>query len=270
MSAFGVEELTVRYGDTIALDDITLSLPAGEVTAVVGGDGAGKSTLLAALVGLVAPSMGVVRAPDDAHLGYLPASAGSWAELTVMQNMMFTAEVFGDVEAARVEELLRRAQLWQARDRLARALSGGMRKKLGFCMAVASSPELIVLDEPSTGVDPVSRVELWRLIADAAVSGAAVVMASTYLDEAERANRVLALDHGAALLQGQPDELRSAMPGAVARVDEPRDPRLAWRYGRGYREWFPDANTPVPAEEPDLETAVIVASLARELEGGRL
>lgn len=269
---FGVRNLTVRFGDTTAVNDVTLAVPRGHVTAVVGGDGAGKSTLLGTLVGLVAPAVGIVNAPPAEQLGYLPATAGSWGELTVGQNMSFVAEVYGLADHGRSQALLEGAQLWDVRDRLARDLSGGMRKKLSFCMAVLPDPELIVLDEPSTGVDPVSRVELWRLITESAANGTAVVMATTYIDEAERAGWVLALDHGEALVAAAPRAAAEQMPGIVIDTPAPTDRALAWRRGRQYRQWIPPGSPGSPGTEsgsslagqqvtPDLETAVIVASL---------
>ena len=150
--------------------------PTGHVVGVVGGDGAGKPTLLRALVGEAPPTHGSVRAPGAAQVGYLPASAGSWAELSVQENVEFVGRSFGLSRAAVAERgdlLLGRAGLTAARGRLARQLSGGMRRKLGFCLAMIAEPELLVLDEPSTGVDPISRVDLWRLVSDAAAGGTA-------------------------------------------------------------------------------------------------
>ena len=187
---YSVRSATVRFGAAVALDDVTVEVPGGSVVAVVGGDGAGKSTLLRALVGEVSLDGGTVEAPPKQRLGYLPASSGSWAALTVAQNIDFVAGIYGlagDELAARRAELLDRAALTQAAGRLAAQLSGGMRRKLGFVMAIVHRPDLLILDEPSTGVDPVSRIDLWRLASEAAASGAAVLMSTTYLDEAERA-----------------------------------------------------------------------------------
>ena len=186
---YGVEHATVRYGDVTALRDVSVAVPEGEVTAVVGGDGAGKTTLLRALVGEVSPDGGTVTAPDAHRLGYLPATAGSWLELSVQENVEFVGSSFGLSRATlteRADALLDRAGLDSARNRLSRDLSGGMRRKLGFCLAMLAEPDLLVLDEPSTGVDPVSRVDLWRLVSDAAAKGTAVIMSTTYFDEAER------------------------------------------------------------------------------------
>ena len=181
---FALRSATVRFGHVLALDDVTVEVPGGSVVAVVGGDGAGKSTLLRALAGEVPLEGGTVEAPAKQHLGYLPASPGSWAALTVTQNIDFVAGIYGltgDELVARRAELLDRASLTPAASRLAAQLSGGMRRKLGFVMAIVHRPALLILDEPSTGIDPVSRIDLWRLASEAAASGTAVLMSAAVL-----------------------------------------------------------------------------------------
>jgi ABC-2 type transport system ATP-binding protein len=176
---YAVRSAVVRFGDTLALEDVTLLVEPGSVVAVVGGDGAGKTTLLRSLVGEVPLERGQVDAPSPMAIGYLPATSGSWPALTVAQNMDFVGGIYGlsgDALASRREELLDRAALQQSAGQLAAQLSGGMRRKLGFCMAMLHNPALLVLDEPSTGIDPVSRVDLWRLVSEAAAARAAVVM----------------------------------------------------------------------------------------------
>lgn len=265
---YGVQSLTVRFGDVVALDDVTVQVPAGTVVAVVGGDGAGKTTLLRALVGELEPDHGRVEAPAKAHIGFLPASWGSWAGLTVCQNVDFVGQAYGLGGAAldaRRAELLAGAGLTAAADRQASQLSGGMRRKLGFCMAIAHRPSLVVLDEPSTGVDPVSRVDLWRMISENAAGGAAVVMSTTYLDEAERAGHLVVLDAGHVLAQGSYDQVRAGFTGAVSRCDEPVRTPWAWRRGRTWHEYWPDGAVPEGSTrvEPDLEDIVIAMSLQR-------
>jgi ABC-2 type transport system ATP-binding protein len=206
-AGWGVDGVTVRRGGQVVLDDITLAVPAGEVTTVVGGDGAGKTTLLRVLLGSVLPDTGSVRRPAREATGSMPSTSGVWGDLSVAENVDLVAGAYGLGLAegrARAAGLLEAAGLTSARDRLGRQLSGGMRQKLGFCLAMLHSPGLLVLDEPSTGVDPVSRVELWRMLSRAAAEGAAVLVATTYLDEAERASCVLVLDQGAAVA-GSPE-----------------------------------------------------------------
>lgn len=272
MSEWGAFGVSVRFGEVLALDDVTLVLPRGQVVAVVGGDGAGKSTLLRSLTGRVPLAAGRVSAPALRDVGYMPTTAGTWADLTVDEHVEFVGAAYGlrgtDL-AARRERLLATTGLGRAHDRTAAALSGGMRQKLAFALAVLHAPRLVVLDEPSTGVDPVSRVELWRMIAHAAAAGAAVVLATTYLDEAERASSVLVLDAGRALLSGPPDEVVSSAPGSVRRPDHPGDPRRTWRRGRELREWFPDSTAATgQGVLLDLEDAVVAASLAEEARRG--
>jgi ABC-2 type transport system ATP-binding protein len=264
--AFGVANIGVILGDRLVLDDVSLPVWPGAVTAVVGGDGAGKTTLLRALCGRVAPATGSVSNPGRRHIGYQPAASGTWANLTVAENLAMVAGAYklpAALFAHRRRELLAAAGLSEAQGRLACELSGGMRQKLGFCMAMLHTPQLVVLDEPSTGVDPVSRVELWALIAEAAAKGAAVAMATTYLDEAERAHEVLVLDAGAALLSGTPAQVLTDAPGTIARPPGATEPTLAWRRGRQVHQWHP--GSPRPGEvtvSVDMEDAVVAAALA--------
>ncbi|HRV65308.1 MAG TPA: ABC transporter ATP-binding protein [Candidatus Nanopelagicales bacterium] len=266
MSAY---ELTVRFGHVLALDDVSLQTPTGQITAVVGGDGAGKTTLLEALVDLVPIEAGSVDSPARSTIGFMPAGAGSWSELSVDENVAFVGGSYGlatDVLTTRADDLLTRAGLSDVRDRLAGQLSGGMRKKLGFCLAMLHEPQLLILDEPSTGLDPVSRVELWRLISEAAARGTAVVLTTTYLDEAERAGTVLVLERGKALLSGSPQDVVSSYPGVIVQTDSPTRPQFAWRHGTGYREWWPD-DPPKGSTTTalTLEDVSIVASLRQEV-----
>jgi len=263
---WGVTGLAARFGDRFVLEGIDLEVPGGQVTAVVGGDGAGKSTLLRVMAGLVPPARGVVRLPDRRQLGYLPTRAGGFGDLTVEENLEFVAAAARlRRPGPRADELLRRTGLAPFRRRLARDLSGGMRQKLGVSLALLPSPRLLVLDEPTTGIDPVSRSDLWRLIAAAAAEGTAVLASSAYLDEAERAAWVLVLHEGRALVAGPPAAVTDTMPGAVVEVDEPANPALAWRRGSRWREWRPGGNPAAVA--PGLEDVVIVASLAAGAEG---
>jgi ABC-2 type transport system ATP-binding protein len=189
----------VRYGPRTALDAVTLEVEPGQVTAVIGGDGAGKTTLLRALAGVVKPAAGLVLRPDRRRIGYIAGASGVYDDLSVDENVAFVAAAYGitgEERDRRVAELFTRTGLGGTGDRLAGRLSGGMRQKLAFALALLHRPELLVLDEPTTGVDPVSRAELWGMIAESAAAGAAVIVSTTYLDEARRAATVLLLEDG--------------------------------------------------------------------------
>lgn len=261
---YAVRSATVRFGHVLALDDVTVEVPGGSVVAVVGGDGAGKSTLLRCVAGALAPGSGTVRRPEAHRIGYLPSGPGGYEDLSVEENLQFVLSAYGIHRE--LGDYLRRSGLDGVRARLAGHLSGGMRRKLGVIAALLPEPELAVLDEPTTGIDPVSRADMWWLIARAAAGGAAVLLATTYLDEAARAERVLVLDAGRPLVAGPPSEVVAAMPGAIVPVpDEPSDQaerRRAWRRAGSWRVWQPDGHGGLA---PDLQDAVCVAALKREL-----
>jgi ABC-2 type transport system ATP-binding protein len=277
---FGASAIGVRFDATVALDDVSVGARPGQVTAVVGGDGAGKTTLLRCVAGGLTPGSGRVSNPGPSRIGYLPATSGVYTDLTVAENLSFRGSLYGMREAdvrRRAGELMAAAGLAEASDRLAGNLSGGMRQKLGVIAALLHQPELLVLDEPTTGIDPVSRSGLWELITGAAADGAAVLLATTYMEDAERATSVLVLDGGRELASGTGEEIVAAMPGSLRSVPgRPDGPsaRLAWRRGASWRVWYPPgtdpgsatgasgaSGTPVAA---DLQDAVTVACLERE------
>jgi ABC-2 type transport system ATP-binding protein len=271
---WGTEDVSVRFGSKRALDHVSFHAEPGRVSAVVGGDGAGRTTLLRCLAGALAPTSGRVGRPPALETGYLSAGSGTYPDLTVTENLAFRAAAYRVAPAAareRSEELLARAGLDRARDRLAGRLSGGMRQKLGVIAAMVHHPGLLVLDEPTTGIDPVSRADLWWLIARAAADGAAVVLATSYLDEAERAFDVLALDAGAVLASGTPEQIVAAMPGTITAAGERpagEAGRRSWRREGRWRVWDPPGEpSGGPPLRPDLQDAVTVAALARELAG---
>lgn len=265
---WGLDGVTVAARRGLALDGVDLVLDTGQVTAVVGGDGAGKTTIARLLVGLVEPRSGTVRRPERHRIGYQSEASGVWGDLTTGENLEFVAtahRLAPGERAERIAELLEVTRLGPARDRLAARLSGGMRQKLGVAMALLPRPDLLVLDEPTTGLDPVSRMELWRVVARAAAAGAAVLVTTTYLEEAERAATVLALDEGSTLASGTPDQVRAALRGAIAIVPATLTVPHRWRRGSGWRAWFPDGEVPSGATRvaPDLADLVTAAAFAR-------
>ncbi len=272
---WGTEDVCVRFGSTLALDHVWFRAEPGQVSAVVGGDGAGRTTLLRCLAGALAPTSGRVRRPGPLATGYLSAGSGTYPDLSVAENLAFRATAYRvppETARQRSAELLARAGLDKVTGRLAGQLSGGMRQKLGVIAAMLHRPGLLVLDEPTTGVDPVSRSDLWLLITRAAADGAAVVLATSYLDEAERAQHVLVLDAGSELASGTADQIVAAMRGTLT-VTGTRPTgeagRRAWRREGRWRVWDPDpadgSARDGGAVRPDLQDAVTVAALAREL-----
>ena len=204
----------------------------------------------------------------------MSAGSGTYPDLSVAENLAFRAAAYRvppETARQRTAELLARTGLDKVTGRLAGQLSGGMRQKLGVIAAMVHSPDLLVLDEPTTGVDPVSRADLWLLITRAAADGAAVVIATSYLDEAERARHVLVLDAGSELASGTADQIVAAMQGTLT-VTSTRPAgeagRRAWRREGRWRVWNPDS-APSAGDggtvRPDLQDAVTVAALAREL-----
>lgn len=274
---WGVRSLTVRFGARCALRDVAFEAAPGEVRGVVGGDGAGKTTLVRALVGAIGHAQGEVRRPPAREIGYMPAGSGVFQDLSVDENLAFTAAAYGMPRAERDEratQLLERTGLLDARKRLGGELSGGMRQKLGVLLAMLHGPSLLVLDEPTTGVDPLSRADLWRLIAQAASEGAQVVLSTSYLDEAERTSQLLFLQAGRALASGTAADVVRAMPGRVRWAPErpPGDAlERSWRRGASWRIWTPpgvsEERKDWEAVSPDLQDAVTVAALAHELQG---
>lgn len=265
---WGLFDARVSYEEARALDGVDVEVSPGEITTVVGGDGAGKSTVARALVGLVGLQSGAVRRPDFQRIGYQSESSGVWGDLTVAENLDFVASAhqLGRAErSSRIDALLETTRLGPARDRLADNLSGGMRQKLGVAMALLPEPSLIVLDEPTTGLDPVSRTELWAMVARAAVEGAAVVTTTTYLDEAQRGSQVVALEEGRVLARGTFGEVREQMPGVVAAVDARLEHPYKWRRGDGWRAWFPDGIIPPGSSliDPDLTDLITAAAYSR-------
>jgi ABC-2 type transport system ATP-binding protein len=273
--SWGTFDVSVAFGARQALDRVSVTAASGQVTVVIGADGAGKSTLLRCVAGALGPATGTVRRPPARRIGYLPPGAGLYEDLSVAENLRFRSAVFGlPASAAQLSigAYLEQTGLAAARDRLAGQLSGGMLRKLGVVAAMLPEPELLVLDEPTTGVDPVSRADLWWLIARAAAGGAAVLMSTTYTDEAARAARVLVLDSGVTLAEGTPAEIIAAVPGTIAvTAERPADRAHSWRRAGAWRVWLPPGAAPAPwgsPVPPDLQDAVCVAALRRELELG--
>ncbi len=200
---------------SLALDDISAQIPKGEIVGLVGPDGAGKTTLIRLIAGLLMPTKGTITVNGfdtikDATaiheiIGYMPQKFGLYEDLTVLQNLNLYADlraVIGKERQETFKKLLSFTNLSHFTDRLAGALSGGMKQKLGLACALIRTPTLLLLDEPSVGVDPISRRELWKMVQDLLVDGISVVWSTAYLDEAEKCQTVLLLNEGKLLYHG--------------------------------------------------------------------
>jgi ABC-2 type transport system ATP-binding protein len=220
--------LTKRFGSTAAVDGLTWDVPAGSVCGLVGPDGAGKTTTLRLLAGLLRPDAGealvagldVGRDPERVkpHIGYVPQRFSLGGDLTIAENVAFFADAYGVPRAARdarASELLALTGLGPFTGRLAEHLSGGMRQKLSLICALLHRPRVLLMDEPTTGVDPPSRRDFWQLLHRLNREGLTVVLSTPYMDEAARCHRVAFLDHGRLLAEGRPADLRDRLRGRV-------------------------------------------------------
>ena len=221
-SVIVVTELTKSFGTLCAVNHLSFNVHAGEIFGLVGPDGAGKTTTLRMLAGVMPPDEGaahvagfdVVHDPEGAkhHLSYMPQRFGLYEDLTVEENIRFYGDLFGvdkTERQQRSQQLLRAAGISEFRSRLAGKLSGGMKQKLGLVCALIHRPKVVLLDEPTTGVDPVSRHDFWRILYELISEGIAILTSTAYLDEAERCHRVALLHEGKLLFCDTPAALKS-------------------------------------------------------------
>jgi ABC-2 type transport system ATP-binding protein len=237
-----VTALSKGFAASSAVDNLSFSVARGEIFGLVGPDGAGKTTIMRMLAGVMRPDAGsimiddvdVIAAPERAkrHLSYMPQRFGLYEDLTVDENIRFFADLFG-IDARMREDrsarLLAASGMTPFRRRLAGQLSGGMKQKLGLICSLIHTPRVLLLDEPTTGVDPVSRREFWAILYSLREDGVTIVISTSYLDEAERCGR-LALLHAGRLFQcDTPDALKQRLQGAIVAVatTAPREAKAA-------------------------------------------
>ncbi len=222
------DHLSRSFKKIAALAEIDLSVQRGEIFGLVGPDGAGKTTMLRLLAAVMAPTAGrVTVAGHDsvkdaeeirAHVGYMPQKFSLYGDLSVRENLEFYADIFGVHGAERqrrFEQVLSFAHMGNITDRRARQLSGGMQKKLGLACTLIHRPDVLLLDEPTTGVDPVSRREFWDLLTELHLQGTTMVVSTPYMDEAERCNRIGLLFKGHLIECGTPGEIKALVKGQV-------------------------------------------------------
>ena len=217
--------LSRRFGPVPAVTQLTFHVAPGEVYGLVGPDGAGKTTTLRMLCGLVDPDEGqaivagldVTKELDRVKdvIGYMAQKFGLYGDLSVEENMDFYADLFGITGTTRAElktRLLKMTRMEPFRDRLASKLSGGMKQKLSLMCTLLHKPQILFLDEPTNGVDPVSRRDFWLILEELVRDGLTVLVSTAYLDEAERCHRIGLMNQGRIVLSGTPAELKAAMP----------------------------------------------------------
>ncbi len=235
MTMIAVEHLFKTFGQTHALQDLTLQVQDGEIFGLIGPDGAGKTTALRIIATAMMPTSGrvmvagrdVVREAEVVKklVGYMPQRFALYGDLTVLENLNFFADMYGSPPAERnerVERLLGFARLTQFKQRRAQNLSGGMQKKLALAATLMHRPPLLLLDEPTTGVDPVSRREFWDLLTQLHLEGVTIVTSTPYLDEAERCTRVAMMHRGRLIACDAPDKLRAGLAATVLEGQSPR------------------------------------------------
>jgi ABC-2 type transport system ATP-binding protein len=213
--------LTRAFDRTFALRDLSLTIDSGEMFALIGPDGAGKTTFFRIVTGLLKPTSGEIRREGHTDFGFVPQKFALYADLTIDENLALRAKLFGlDAKAARIrgEELMSRVGLARFGARLAGNLSGGMKQKLALVAALLTKPDLLLLDEPTTGVDPMSRREFWTMLHQLHHEGLTIVVSTPYMDEAEYASRLGFIHEGRLLEVGTRAEILSRYPRQLFEV----------------------------------------------------
>ena len=241
-AAIETHGLTRSFGAVTAVRDLSLTVRPGELFGLVGPDGAGKTTTLRMLAAVLRPSGGdaavfghsVVKDPEavKADIAYMSQRFGLYADLTVAENLDFYADLYevpADERARRLERLYQFSNLGPFQGRLAGQLSGGMKQKLGLSCALIHEPKLLLLDEPTFGVDPVSRRDLWVIVHEMVARGVTAVVSTAYMDEAERFDRLALLHQGTVVALDTPQALQASLSGRLlaVQVDRPREARSA-------------------------------------------
>jgi ABC-2 type transport system ATP-binding protein len=223
--AIKITDLTKSFGDNIAVNDLSLEIRRGELFGLVGPDGAGKTTIMRLLAAIMSPDSGEAWVAGNSILhegerikekiGYMSQRFGLYEDLTVMENIIFYADLYGvpkKEKPARIERLLGFSNLTSFKERLAGKLSGGMKQKLGLACALIHTPEVLFLDEPTNGVDPVSRRDFWRILYDLLKEQVTIFVSTAYLDEAERCTRIGLIHRGRLIMTDNPATIKRSVP----------------------------------------------------------
>lgn len=246
MDTIRTENLTKAFGQLTAVDGLTISVAQGEIFGLVGPDGAGKTTAMRLLTAIMEPTSGegwvaghhILKEAEaiKEEIGYMSQRFGLYTDLTVMENIHFYADIYGVARRGRqekIEKLLSFSNLTPFKKRLAGNLSGGMKQKLGLACALIHTPKVLFLDEPTNGVDPVSRRDFWRILYQLLREKVTIFLSTSYLDEAERCNRIGLMHRGRLLAVGTPEEVKRLMRGTIVeiRVSETRKAAMLLRQG---------------------------------------
>lgn len=228
-----------RFGDVVAVHDVSLSMAAGTILGLIGPSGSGKTTIVRMLTGTLSASEGTIRvlgedprrfrARTRERIGYVPQHFVLYPDLTAAENVGFVASLFGMLpprRGRRVREVLDLLELWEARDRLGRDLSGGMQRRLALATGLVHEPEVLFIDEPTAGVDPLLRARIWDELIRLRDAGRTLLVTTQYIAEAERCDAVALLSRGELLAVGRPEELRRAVFGQAVAPERPPEPTL--------------------------------------------
>jgi len=231
--------LTRHFKKVVAVDQLSLAIRPGEIFGLVGPDGAGKTTTIRLLCAIMNPSSGSAKVAGfdtvkeseqiKRRIGYMAQRFNLYGDLSVMENLNFFADIFavsGEVRAERIAQLLAFARLTEFKDRRAAQLSGGMQKKLALACTLIHEPEILFLDEPTTGVDPVSRREFWDILSDLHLRGVTLFVSTPYMDEAERCSRVGLMFEGEMIVCDEPEKVKDLISGELIEI-RPDDLRRA-------------------------------------------
>ncbi|HBF37335.1 MAG TPA: multidrug ABC transporter ATP-binding protein [Firmicutes bacterium] len=231
MNAIRTENLIKKYGHITAIDQLSVAIEANQIYGFLGPDGAGKTSLFRIFCGILTATQGKVsvlgidvrQSPEQLkpELGYMAQKFALYGDLTVKENLDFFADLFNTPRKgmeARKQELLQFANLFQFQDRLAGNLSGGMKQKLALCCTLIHTPKVLILDEPTTGVDPVSRQEFWEMLLPLPAQGTTVIVSTAYMDEASKCDRIAMMNYGKILKEGTPSELKQPLQGKIYEV----------------------------------------------------
>ena len=232
-------KLTRKFRNTIAVDGLDLAIRRGEIFGLVGPDGAGKTTTIRLLAAIMNPTEGWAKVAGfdtvneaeqiKQRIGYMAQRFNLYGDLTVLENLNFFADIFGvrgDKRQERIERLLEFARLTEFKGRRGTHLSGGMQKKLALACTLVHKPEILLLDEPTTGVDPVSRREFWDILTELHLEGVTLFLSTPYMDEAERCSRVALMLQGKIVVCDVPEKIKGMVTGELLEV-RPSNPRRA-------------------------------------------